>query len=133
MRPRLAAAAALVAISAAAQIPAQDCPNVDPPPWPALECPAIDAIRPAGPGLRMFLDRRTGRVRAPTLEEIRALAGEGRSGADDLVPLEVVVYPDGMRSVDLKGAFEFRVVAKRNPDGSISARCVPPGTTDREK
>lgn len=131
MRPRLAAAAALVAIFAGARIPAQDCPSVDPPPRATLECPAIDTIRPAGPGLRMFLDRRTGRVRAPTLEEIRALAAEGRSGADYLEPLEIVVYPDGMRSVDLKGAFEFRVVAKRNPDGSISARCVPPGTAEK--
>jgi hypothetical protein len=131
MRPRLAAAAALLAISAGAPIPAQDCPNVDPPPRPALECPAIDARRPAGPGLRIFLDRRTGRVRAPTLEEIRALAAEGRPGADYLEPLEVVVYPDGMRSVDLKGAFEFRVVAKRNKDGSLSARCLPPGTAEK--
>ena len=130
MRPSLAAAAAFLTISAGARIPAQDCPNVDPP-RPVLECPAIDAIRPAGPGLRMFLDRRTGRVRAPTLEEIRALATEGRSGAADLEPLEVVVSPDGMRSVDLKGAFEFRVVAKRNADGSLSARCLPPGAAEK--
>ena len=133
MRPRLAAAAALLAISAGARIAAQDCPNVDPQPRPFFECPAIDAIRPAGPGLCMFLDRRTGRVRAPTLEEIRVLAAEGRPGADYLEPLDVVVYPDGMRSVDLKGAFEFRVVAKRNADGSLSARCLPPGATDKEK
>lgn len=70
-------------------------------------------------------------MRAPTLEEIRALAAEGTSGAEYLEPLEVVVYPDGMRSVDLKGAFEFRVVAKRNADGSLSARCLPPGTADK--
>ena len=132
MRFRLAAAAALLAMLAAARAPAQECPNVDPPPRPAAECPAIDPIRPAGPGLRMFLDRRTGRVRPPTIEEIRAFAAAESAAAAYLEPLEIVVHADGMRSVDLKGAFEFRVVARRNPDGSISTRCLPPGTAEKK-
>jgi hypothetical protein len=131
MRLRLAAAAAFIANFAGGRSPAQDCPNVDPPARPATECPAIDPIRATGPGLRMFIDRRTGRVRPPTIDEIRALAAAGGPAVEYLEPLEIVVHPDGMRSVDLKGAFEFRVVAKRNPDGSFSARCLPPGTAEK--
>ena len=129
MRGRLAAAAALLGILAAGRAPGLDCPNLDPPPRPPAGCPAIDSVRPAGAGLRIFLDRRTGRVRPPTLAEIRALSAAG--GVDYLEPLDIVVHPNGMRSVDLKGAFEFRVVVKRSPDGSFSTRCLPPGAAEK--
>ena len=88
--------------------------------------------RAGSAGLRIFLDRRTGRVRAPTPEEARALVESGGRGVEFLEPLEIVVHPDGMRSVDLKGAFSSRVVARRNPDGSITKRCLPKGA-DAEK
>ena len=77
--------------------------------------------------LRIFLDRRTGRLRAPTPEEARALFESGGRGVEDLEPIEIVVHPDGMRSIDLKGAFSSAVVSRRNPDGSLSTRCVPAG------
>jgi len=122
-------------VFATGRAPGLECPNVDPPARPpsAAECPAFDVVRPAGVGLRIFLDRRTGQVRPPTIDEIRALAAAaaGGAGVEYLEPLEIVVHPNGMRSVDLKGAFEFRAVAKRNADGSFSARCLPPGTSEK--
>ncbi|HEY7113468.1 MAG TPA: hypothetical protein VIA45_11100 [Thermoanaerobaculia bacterium] len=133
MLRRSAAVAALALALAGGRASGRHCENVDPPTRPPGECPAIDPVpnRSVGMGLRVFLDRRTGRVRPPTLGEIRALAAAGGGVVDYLEPLEIVVYPDGMRSVDLKGAFEFRAVARRNPDGSFSARCLPPGTSEK--
>lgn len=115
---------AAAALLARAPMPAQECPAVDPPPvFSAPVCPAVDRV--GGAGLRVFLDRRTGRLRAPTPEEARALVEAGGRGVEFLEPLEVVVHPNGMRSVDLKGAFSSRVLARRNPDGSVTARCLP--------
>ena len=82
--------------------------------------------------LRVFLDRRTGRLRAPTAEEARALFESGGRTVAYLEPLEVVHHPNGMRTVNLKGAFSFKAVAKRNPDGSLSMTCVPPGSAPVE-
>jgi hypothetical protein len=121
---RLAALACAAALPMPVSMPAQDCPPIDPP-RPALtaKCPAID---PAGAArLRVFLDRRTGRLRPPTPEEARTLFEAGGRGLEHLEPIEVVQHPNGMRTVDLKGAFSHRIVMKRNPDGSVSTRCVP--------
>src|SRR5262245_29689253 len=103
-----------------------DCPAIDPPRSESASCSAIDPVaKPAAGGLRIFLDRRTGRVRPPTLAEARALVDAGGRGVEYLEPLEVVVSPDGMRTVDLKGAFEYRIEMRRATDGTLRARCVP--------
>ena len=115
--------AALLPFSAGAR-PAE-CPAIDPP--AAATCPAIDPIRPRAAGLRVFLDRRTGRIRPPTLAEIRELAEARGRAAEYLEPIEVVVEPDGTRRVDLKGAFEAQVVVRRRPDGSLETRCLTGG------
>ena len=101
---------------------AAECPAIDPP--AAAACPAVDPIRPRAPGLRVFLDRHTGRIRPPTLAEIRALGEAGGREVEYLEPIEVVVEPDGTRRVDLKGAFEAQVVVRRRPDGSLETRCA---------
>jgi hypothetical protein len=96
----------------------------------AVVCPAIDPVRaPVDAGLRVFLDRRTGRIRPPTLEEVRALgeaAAKGRR-VEYLEPIEVFARPDGSWSVDLKGAFEAQVVVRRRPDGTFETRCLTGG------
>ena len=113
-------------------MPAQECPAVDPPPVKlARDCPAVDRV--GGAGLRVFLDLRTGRVRAPTPEEARALVESGGRGVEFLEPLEIVVHPDGTRSVDLKGAFSSRVVARRSPDGSVRTLCLPQAANPEKK
>ena len=119
----------LAAAAAAAAAPGDACPPIDPPAATRV-CPAIDAVLPrAAPGLRVFLDRRTGRIRPPTLEEVRALGEAGGRGAEHLEPIEVFVHPDGAWSVDLKGAFESRVVVRRRPDGSLETRCRTGGAS----
>jgi len=119
---RLAAAAA-ASILLTPLLPAAECPAIDPPAGGDVVCPAIDV--PGGAGLRVFRDRRTGRFRAPTPEEARALYEARGKAIESLQPFEVVVHPNGMRSVDLKGAFAFDVILTRRPDGSVTARCVP--------
>ncbi len=89
-------------------------------------CPAIDPpARPTG-NMRVFLDSATGKRRAPTDEELRALAEERlRRRAESPRVYDVVVYPDGTRYVNLQGAFGFDVIAEKKPDGSTQHRCVP--------
>ncbi len=111
--------------------PAGDCPPVDPPRPVVSECPAADPVGRAG--LRVFRDRRTGRLRAPTPEEARALFASGGRGIESLEPLEIVVHPDGMRSVDLKGAFDSEIVVRRNPDGSLATICRSAGSMQEKK
>jgi hypothetical protein len=132
---RVAAALTLGLIAGIYPLPAGggECPATDVPgPSARVWCPPIDrAGPPARAALRVFLDRRTGRLRAPTPEEARALVETGGAGPEYLEPLEVVVHPNGMRSVDLKGAFSFNVVTRKNPNGSVSTRCVPAGLEKR--
>jgi len=130
-RLALSATLCLAAIGSSASLSAEprECPPIDPPAASAPDCPAVDPVGRAS--LRVFLDRRTGRVRAPTPEEARALFEARESRVEYLEPLEVVVHPDGMRSVNLKGAFSSQVVAHKNPDGSVSTQCMPAGTEDK--
>ncbi len=72
-------------------------------------------------------------MRTPTPEEARALFEGGATTAAHLVPIEVVTHPDGMRSVDLKGAFSHRLAIRRNPDGSFSAVCRPNGRVPEDE
>jgi hypothetical protein len=89
-------------------------------------CPADDAVGRAG--LRAFIDPQTGQLREPTPEESAQLAAAAHAARlQRLSELEVVEHPDGMKSVDLKDAFMIDLVARRNPDGSLSIGCLPPG------
>lgn len=91
-------------------------------------CPADDAVGRAG--LRAFIDPQTGQLRQPTPEEAAQLAAADHAARlQALSELEVVVHPDGMKSVDLKDAFMIDLVARRNPDGSLSIGCLPPGVS----
>jgi hypothetical protein len=92
-------------------------------------CPADDGVGRAG--LRAFIDPQTGQLREPTPEEAAELAAAVHAARlQALSELEVVVHPDGMKSVDLKDAFMIDLVARRNPDGSFSIGCLPPGVSE---
>ncbi len=129
----LLAAAWAVPASAAQRRPksrAGASPSASPAARPAAEtaCPADDRFGWAG--LRAFIDPQTGQLRAPTPEEAAQLAAEVQaSRLQALSELEVVVHPDGMQSVDLKDAFLIDLVARRNPDGSLTTVCLPPGVS----
>jgi hypothetical protein len=91
-------------------------------------CPADDGVGRAG--LRAFIDPQTGQLREPTPEEAAQLAAAVRaSRLQALSELEIVVHPDGMKTVDLKDAFLIALVARRNADGSLSIGCLPPGAS----
>lgn len=82
-------------------------------------------------GWRAFRDPSTGKLREPTAEEARALAREMARQKAAPVAFEVLVHPDGTKSVDLKGAFAMSLVARRRPDGSISYECLPAAAAER--
>ena len=86
------------------------------------ECPAEESVGQGG--FRAFIDPETGELREGTPEEQRALSSGARALSADEIP-EMVVYPDGMIVVDLKGQFMQSVTAVRNPDGSLSIGCGP--------
>jgi hypothetical protein len=99
----------------------------------AETCPAIDTPstgnRQSSIGnhqFRAFIDPATGKLRPPTAEELRQLAEERRRSRSEAAPIfEIVVHPDGTKSVDLQDAFLFDLVAERLPDGSMRFRCLP--------
>jgi hypothetical protein len=88
------------------------------------ECPAEESVVQGG--FRAFVDPETGELREGTPEEQRALsAGAGTLSTDAAEIPEMVVYPDGLVVVDLKGRFMQSMTAVRNPDGSVSIGCGP--------
>jgi hypothetical protein len=88
------------------------------------ECPADETYGQVG--FRAFIDPVTGELREGTPEEQRALsAGLSAESANIAESPEIVLYPDGLMVVDLKGHFMQSVTLVRNPDGSLSMRCGP--------
>jgi hypothetical protein len=88
------------------------------------ECPADETIGQGG--FRAFIDPVTGELREGTPEEQRALSAGLRAESTNVADSpEIVVYPDGLMVVDLKGHFMQSVTMVRNPDGSLSMRCGP--------
>ena len=103
--------------------------RADEPACPGIDPVARDLSRPQA-GLRAFRDPVTGKLRPPTREEAAALARtQAQAAPEREIAFEVVVHPNGMKSVDLQGAFDQATVATRNPDGSIRMRCVPARST----
>jgi hypothetical protein len=87
------------------------------------ECPAEGA---GAAGFRAFIDPQTGELREGTPEEQRALSNGARALSTEAAQIpEMVVYPDGLIVVDLKGNFMQSMTAVRNPDGSLSIGCGP--------
>ena len=91
-----------------------------------MVCPAIDHPAPSLPGIRASVDPATGALRPPTADERLAASARKRAArAETVRNLEVVVHPNGMKTVDLGDAFLFDVVVETGPDGTIGYRCVP--------
>jgi hypothetical protein len=91
-------------------------------------CPPIDHPVAAAPaaGVRAAIDRDTGVVRAPRVEERAAAEARRRAAhAAALRNVEVTVHPNGMRTAKLGDAFLFDVVVETRPDGTLGYRCVP--------
>jgi hypothetical protein len=76
-------------------------------------------------GQQVAIDRATGKLRQPTPQEAKALAAGlmkflNRSSAG----LTAVQHPNGATSMDLQGRYLSVSVAKVNPDGTVSEKCV---------
>ena len=76
-------------------------------------------------GQTVAIDRKTGKLRQLTPEEAKALAAGVKAMLNRSTEgLTVVHHPNGTQSVDLQGRFQSLVVARANPDGTVSEKCV---------
>ena len=82
-------------------------------------------VTPGTAGQQVAIDPQTGRLRAVTPEEARALVAALTSSLSQsdagLVPVRL---PNGVVTLDLDGRFESAAMAKLAADGSIDAECV---------
>ena len=76
-------------------------------------------------GQTVAVDPQTGKLRPPTPEEARQLAMALRNYLNrSSQGLTVKTHLNGAQSVDLQGRFQSVSLAKINPDGSASEKCV---------
>ena len=76
-------------------------------------------------GQSVAVDPQTGKLRPPTPEEARQLGMALRKYLSrSSQGLTVKTHPNGAQSVDLQGRFQSVSLAKINPDGSASEKCV---------
>jgi hypothetical protein len=85
-----------------------------------------DAAMPsdAAPGVRVYIDPATGKLRQPTAEE-RSAEGRARAAAakqrdNKAKTLKQTKFPNGSVMLDTQGIFEEEVTATVNADGSLS-------------
>jgi hypothetical protein len=76
-------------------------------------------------GQTVAVDPQTGKLRPPTPDEARQLGMALRNYLNrSSQGLTVKTHPNGAQSVDLQGRFQSVSLAKVNPDGSASEKCV---------
>lgn len=81
-------------------------------------------------GQTVAIDRATGRLRAPTPEERKALAAGLKAMINHSTEgLTVVQRANGAKSVDLQGRFQSIAVANVNSDRTLAKKCL---TSKRE-
>lgn len=71
-------------------------------------------------------DAETGKLRAPTPAELKALQAKNPQ-PKTLAPAVSSLRPDGTRSVNLGERGMVYALAKRNADGTVSEHCVKDG------
>lgn len=120
-----ASPAAQPAPQAAAQSPAQ---AATPTPAPASSgVPGSGASSPptgAARGLTVVRDAETGRLRAPTPDEMRALQRKSPSVLAAPPQPTMITGPDGRRHVQLGERGLVYSVVRRGPDGKLDQQCV---------
>ena len=78
---------------------------------------------PRSAGQKVSVDPETGKVRAPSGDEVQAMAPANVAPA----ALTETTFSDGTVQLDLGDAYMVDVVATRRPDGTVSTDCVPHG------
>jgi len=76
-------------------------------------------------GLRAFIDPETRKLREPTAEEESSLHRLHMKGRAFPMAPRVVYHPNGMVSAELTEEYMNDVIARKNPDGTVSWVCVP--------
>jgi hypothetical protein len=95
-------------------------------PATSKDAPAGSAAAKAAPAIIVARDPVTGRLRAPTAEERRALMESARrSLALVAQPTFVETYPDGSKHAHLGPEFFQWSVVRKNPDGTLTFDCLP--------
>lgn len=114
---RLLASAALLALLAA---PAW----ADAPPSAADNAATPDGVS----SLRVVRDKETGKLRAPTAEEAKAMAAAERAErkASGERPVVVRQHPGGMKSAVLPPEYLSTLKGERQPDGRLKMRHADP-------
>lgn len=89
-----------------------------------ITCCALAApLASAQDGMTVVRDPQTGKLRAPTAAELRALRG-GVERPRTMLPPQSTVRPDGTRAIDLGERGMVYSVMTRNADGTLAAHCV---------
>lgn len=83
------------------------------------------------PAKRVVRDKQTGKVRAPTEDELQEMiAAENAASASQVrtrAPLAVRQYPNGMRGAVLGPEYLLSLKAQRRPDGTVAVTHDKPG------
>jgi hypothetical protein len=82
------------------------------------------AADPVQEGMTVVRDPQSGKLRAPTSAELRALRRDIMEEQMMAPPPKSSVRPDGTRSIDLGERGMVYSVMQRNADGTLSTRCV---------
>lgn len=97
----------------------------------ALAVPlAAAAADPAQEGMTVVRDPQTGKLRAPTSAELRALRAAAVKLHANIEPVQPAqptkstVRPDGTRAIHLGERGMVYSVMRRNADGTLAGRCV---------
>ena len=95
----------------------------------ALAAPvAALAADPVPEGMTVVREPQTGKLRAPTAAELRAMrATVQQPGMAAPEPLKSTVRADGSRAIDLGERGMVYSVMTRNADGGLAARCIKGG------
>jgi len=115
----LSLAALSSAAGAAGHTPAQAAPLVS-----AQSATQTTPQTGATQGLTVVRDAETGRLRAPTPTEMRALQRTGPAALAAPAQPPMVTGPDGRRHVELGERGLVYSVVKRGPDGKLDQQCV---------
>lgn len=94
----------------------------------ALAVPVAAAAAEAGQdGMTVVRDAFTGKLRAPTSAELRALRGQlvkPEVAMEPVQPPKSTVRPDGTRALHLGERGMVYSVMRRNADGTLAGHCV---------
>lgn len=85
---------------------------------------ASSSTTSGGRGLTVVRDAETGRLRAPTPDEMRALQRKGPAALAAPAQPTVVTGADGRRHVQLGESGLVYSVVRRGPDGKLDQQCV---------